>query len=138
MNLLTAVQSLEASVFAAVLAAIPILVRALLAKWGLDKNDKLVAQLDGVLEEAAGLAYKRIAAGIAQGGLDNVQIHNKALADALQYAIDELPSAMIQLGISPDQVSKKIEAKLGKILGVDPSVSVKIPVPAQTVTPGSV
>lgn len=124
-----ALQSLNAAALAAVLAAIPILVAALLQKLGLDKQAKLESQLDGVLSESAGIAYKCMAQKISEGKFNSIPDQNEAVAKGVQYVHLLLPIAVDKLGLTPEQVKAKVEAKLGQLLGTDPSTSVQIPNP---------
>jgi hypothetical protein len=128
-----ALQSLNAMALAAVLAAIPILVAAMLQKLGLDKQTKLESQLDGVLSEGAGIAYKCLADKIATGALDSVPAQNEAIAKGVHYVHLLLPIVVDKLGLTPEQVGAKVEAKLGQLLGSDPTTSVQIPNPVMPV-----
>jgi hypothetical protein len=89
------------------------------------------AQLSGTLEQAMtnGLAFaqSRLQAKIGAGPLP-VDVKSEAVKLAAQYAIDHVPGTMKSLGITPELVAEKIEARLS--LNTTPSTqSIAIPTP---------
>lgn len=113
---------------AAVTAAIPILVPAMLKRWGSANTADMTNNLENVLTAAAGGAYKYAASHV--GGLSNVAVNNGALADATNYVLTSLPNDLKTLGITPEKVTQMVNKRLGTLLATDPSVSAGTPPPA--------
>jgi hypothetical protein len=106
---------------AAVAAAIPIVVPAVLKRFGQANNADLTANLELALQAAAGGAYKYAASH--EGGLSNVAVHNGALAQATTYIVSNLPDTLKELGITPDKVQEMVSKRLGALLATDPTVT---------------
>ncbi len=117
---------------AAVTAAIPILVPALLKRLGVANNADLTDKLELALQAAAGGAYKYAASH--EGGLSSVAVHNGALAQATTYIVSNLPDTLKELGITPDKVQQMVSNRLGALLASDPTVTAGKP-PAAAATP---
>lgn len=106
---------------AAVTAAIPILVPALLKRFGSANDADLKANLENILQAAAGGAYKYAASH--EGGLSNVAVNNGALADATNYVMSKVPDTLKQLNITPATVTQMVDKRLGSLLATDPTVT---------------
>lgn len=107
----------------AVTTAIPIVVPALLKRLHVANDADLTAKLDTALNAGAGNAYKFAAGLINQGGLNNVDVHNAALAMGANYVASNVPGLLTELGITTDKVHAMVSARLGTLLAADPSVS---------------
>ena len=123
-----------------VTTAAPILIAAMLRRFKWANNADLEKSLDAAANAAAGAAYKFAAERINDGGLKNVAIHNAALAMGAQYVASHMPETLTQLGLSPDQVRAMVEARLGKLMATDPSVTagsptVDVPTPTTPAAP---
>ena len=46
----------------------------------------------------------------------------------MQYVMQSMPDALKRLGVTPDHVGAMVTAELGKLLAVDPNVSIAPPV----------
>lgn len=118
---------------AAVLAAIPILVPAVLKRLHVANDADLSAKLVTACDAAAGLAYR--AALSYEGGLSNVAIHDAALAQGVSYVVARMPHAMQQLGLTPEHVGEMVSARLGRLLASDPTVTAGTPPKKEAPTP---
>lgn len=91
---------------------------------------QMITNVQKAADAAAGLAYKYAASHT--GGLTNVAVHDGALAVGSSYVLSTVVDSVNKLGLTPDQISKMVEARLGALLASDPSVSVGNPPPATT------
>ena len=64
----------------------------------------------------------------AGGSVGNVTLTNAAVAHGMQYIMQSMPDALQRLGVTPDHVGEMVTAELGKLLAVDPNVSIAPPV----------
>ena len=119
---------------AAVVAAIPLVVPAVLKRLGVANNADLTSNLELALNAAAGGAYKYAASH--EGGLSNVAVHNGALATATTYVVSNLPDTLKKLGITPDKVQEMVSNRLGALLASDPTVTAGKP-PAAVAVPAT-
>jgi hypothetical protein len=119
---------------AAVLAAIPILVPAVLKRLGIANNAAMEAKVDQVGDDAAGAAYQYALAH--EGGLGHVEVKNAALAAGLSHLNANAGAEMTALGVTPAAAAGIVSAKLGALLATDPSISAGAP--AQIPTPALV
>jgi hypothetical protein len=128
---LTAIASLMLSLAsAAVTAAVPILVPALLRRWHVATDTDLARRIEAAVSAGAGLAYQYGAAQVSSGGLSRVTIHDQALAAGVAYVNDRLPETLREMGCSTDTVQQMVSARLGVLLANDPSVTAGAPPPA--------
>lgn len=117
---------------AAVTAAIPVIVTAVLTRLGVANNTDLAAKLNAVAIEAAGVAYNYALS--RANGLSEVQVYDSALTEGMNYVINHAPDVLQKLGVTPDEVKTQVAAQLGVLLATDPSVSAGRP-PAGVVKP---
>lgn len=110
---------------AVVTPAIPIVVPALLKRWGSANNADLTNNLENVLQAAAGGVYKY--ATSHEGGLSNIAVHEGALADATNYVLTSLPGTLQKLNITPEKVTQMVSKRLGALLATDPTVTAGTP-----------
>ena len=115
------VQALLALVATIISGAIPILVRALLARFGRANDKEMADRLDRVLTNAAGLAYKALAEDAK--GLASPAIQNKALADAVSYAVQRGTDELVHLNVPQSDLPQMIQARLGTLLASDPTIT---------------
>jgi protein involved in polysaccharide export with SLBB domain len=118
---------------AAVAAAIPVLVPALMKRWKISNETDLGSTIENALQAAAGLAYKTGVDNIAKGGLANIQVHNAAVAAGMNYMNTQVPGKLAALGITPEEVREKVTARLGSAMASDPTVTAVAPVAVRTV-----
>jgi hypothetical protein len=118
---------------AAVTAAIPILVPALLKRLNVANNADLAGKLENALSAAAGVAYQTAVDRASNGGLANIQVKNAALAAGAGYVVAKMPDTLRTLGVTPDGVRDMVSARLGVLLASDPTVTAVAPVAVRTV-----
>jgi len=106
---------------AAVLAAIPVLVPAILKRLCVANDADLNAKMTSALDAAAGEAYNY--ALTHEGGLANVAVHNDALAAGTQYFVSKFADGMKIANVTPDSVTAMVKARLGVLLAGDPTVT---------------
>lgn len=135
--------ALMALAAAMVTAGIPFVVVFLKQRLNVAISADQQAALERALNAGAGVAYKFATGLIAQGGLNNVQVHNSALAVGAQYVTGKLPETLDTLGLTPDAVHEMVSARLGTLLASDPTVTAGVPavptpaVPVQPATGGT-
>ena len=120
------VQGLAGLAFAAVTAAIPIVVPALLKRWHLDATQAQKDALANACSQAADLAYKFLIDNKAS--YDNVPIRNVALATGVAYVTTHFSGAVQALGLTPEHVHDMVEAHLGARYVADANLSIA-PIP---------
>lgn len=121
---------------AAVLAAVPLLLVWLRQHLVLMQNATLSSAIADCVGRGAGLTYQMLAA--AGGSVGSVTLTNAAVAHGVEYVMQSMPDALQRLGITPDHVGAMVTAELGKLLAVDPNVSIAPPVaPANATAPAA-
>lgn len=131
-NLLPALDALRGLVYAAVLAALPIVIPTLLRRLNMGIAADQAARIEKAAEAGAGLAYQYAAAH--EGGLSNVPVRDAALAAGINHVSASVPAALDALGITPEHVSQMVAARLGALLANDPTVTAGTPTPAPAPT----
>lgn len=124
-DLTTIANALLSLAAAAVIAAIPIVVPAMLKRFGIANDASLTGKVTAAADAAAGEAYSYALSH--EGGLANVAVHNDALAVGTQYVVSRFPDAMASLGLTPDNIGAMVKARLGVMLAGDPTVSAGAP-----------
>ena len=121
---------------AAVLAAVPLLLVWLRQHLTLMQDATLARAVAECVSRGAGLTYQMLAA--AGGSVGSVTLTNAAVAHGVQYVMQSMPDALKRLGVTPDHVGAMVTAELGKLLAVDPNVSITPPVnPASASAPAA-
>lgn len=106
-----------------VLTAIAGTVAAFLVKrFRLQNNALMAGQIAEASKRAAGLAYHFLLANA--GTISHVAIHNVAIAQGVNYVTAGFPEALAAVGVTPDHVANMVTGELGKLLALDPTVSV--------------
>lgn len=108
---------------AIVTAAIPILVRAALARMNLANQADLADRITAAADTGAGLAYGALVK--AGQGVANPVVKNEALAIGAQYVLTQVAGPLAALGKDPSSVTAMVDGKLGRLLALDPAVSVR-------------
>ena len=97
------------------------------ARFSLAKNSQLSATLETAMTNGLAYAQSQMASKIGAGPLP-VDLKSQAVAIATRYAADHVPVAIKSLGITPDLLAQKIEARLS--LNTTPSAqSIAVPSP---------
>lgn len=122
-------------VLASVLAAIPIVVRAMLKRFGIANDADLADKLTTAADAAAGAAYK-FALG-HEGGLSRLDVHNAAVAVGVDYLTSNMSQTMQALGVTQANATAMVSARLGTLLAADPSVTAGMPPQAPKVEPSA-
>ncbi|MCW3477380.1 hypothetical protein [Limobrevibacterium gyesilva] len=104
------------------LAVAAILARALLQRFKIDQHEAAVTLITGAAQRGAGIAYGFIAA--AGATIADAQIHNVAVAKGVSYVTAAFPDTLRALGVTPDRIEAMVQAELGRLLGVDPAVTI--------------
>lgn len=123
---------------AALTAIAGLLARAIVAHLKLAAGSAQAQLVTAACQRAAGIAYQFI---VQSGGhVGDAEIRNVAVARALGYVSAALPGTIAALGLTPERLTAIIEAEFGKLLALDPTVSIAppppAPVPAPVVPPG--
>jgi hypothetical protein len=101
--------------------------RQIEVRLGLDKNARLSGMLETAMTNGLAFAQSQLAGKIGNGPL-MVDVKNEAVAIAARYAADHVPDAIKTLGVTPDLLAQKIEARL--TLNTTPSAaSIAVPTP---------
>jgi hypothetical protein len=124
-NFSTVLSVLQPLAYAAVIAAIGVLVPTGLKRLGIANNADLTNKLTTVLDAGAGEAY-RVALS-HEGGLANVAVYNGAIAAGINYVLTAVPTLLTTLGVTPATVEAAVKARLGALLANDPTVSAGTP-----------
>lgn len=126
---------------AAVTAAIPIVVPYLVRLLHLQNNAAMVNLVSEAAKRAAGQAYDFM---VTNQGVNHGAIRNAALASAAAYVARSVPDTLAKLGVTPEHVQAMVAGELGKLLAVDPTVSVALapaavrPAPIAAAAPATV
>ncbi len=118
---------------AAMLAAVPLLLVWLRQHLVLMQDATLSSSIADCVSRGAGLTYQMLAS--AGGSVGSVTLTNAAVAHGVQFVLLSIPDALKRLGVTPDHVNAMVTAELGKLLAVDPNVSIAPPV--STTSPAS-
>jgi hypothetical protein len=124
--LVGALVSLAAAIVSlAVPVVVPILVPALLRRLKLANDAELCHRLEVAAEAAAGVAYQYAAAKMQTNatGLASPDVHQSAINAGVAYVAQHMPTTLSSLNVSPEKMADMINARLGKLLAADPSVS---------------
>ena len=132
-DMTTAANLFLALASAAVTAAIPIVVPALLRRLHIANDADLAGKVDTAAQAAAGVAYKYALAH--EGGLANIPVHDAAIAAGAKYVNAALPDTLAKLGITPESVDALVTARLGELLAKDPTVTAGAPKPTPADVP---
>ena len=97
---------------AALFAAVPPLLVWLRQHLALMQDVTLSRAITDCVGRGAGLTYQMLA----------------AVAHGVRYVMQSVPDALKRLGVTPDHVGAMVTAELGKLLAIDPSVSIAPPV----------
>lgn len=121
---------------AALLAAVPLLLAWLRQHLTLMQDAALARAVADCVGRGAGLTYHMLAT--AGGSVGSVTLTNAAVAHGVQYVMQSMPDALKRLGVTPDHVGAMVTAELGKLLVVDPNISIAAPVnPASAPAPAA-
>ena len=127
-NLIWLDHALMALLAAIASAAIPVLL-----SWGsqvlglhLDKQHR--DALTTTINNAIGVVLSA-AQNAGDARLGNVSIKNAALGSALQYVLENAPSAVAHFGLSDDAIAQKVAAQLAIVLHVTNSTPASAPAP---------
>jgi hypothetical protein len=132
-DLTSPVNDILALLLAAVTAAIPIVVPALLKRLGVANNADLAQTVDKAATAGAGMAYTYALSH--EGGLSSLTVRNAALAAGINHVATSVPEALTKLGITPASVEAMVTARLGVLLASDPSVTAGAPPKTPVTTP---
>lgn len=102
-------------------AAVPILLVWLDRHLKLSANSVLAADLRGLVQSGAGLAYHELAA-LAQHNADPL-IKDAAISKGVAFVASAAPTVVAALGLSPTDVAAMLTGELGRLLAADPAVS---------------
>jgi hypothetical protein len=105
----------------AVTVAVPIVVPVLLKRLNVATDSDLAKRLTDAADAAAGLAYHY--ALTRNGGILQPDVKAAALAQASAYVQRQVPDSMEHLQVTDAQLLDMINARIGKLLAADPTVS---------------
>jgi hypothetical protein len=121
-DLSTVVSVLAPILLAVTTAAIPIVVQALLKRFGVANSADLAAKLDTAATAAAGEAYRQ--AVLHGHDLTIPAGQNAAIALGANYLLGKMPDALKAMGITPESAASMVAARLGTLMSADNSISV--------------
>lgn len=114
---------------AVISVAVPILTRALLARFKLQDNAVLAGLVSEAAKRAGGIAYAMMVA--EAGHIGDQPIRNVAIAKGVGYVSQMLPETLAKLSLTPDHVGQMVAAELGRLLAADPTIGIPAaPAPA--------
>ena len=122
--IVTPILSVIGVVLTALAAYITNMVRA---KFKLDKSNALVTAVNAATTIGAGAAYSYLASRAES--LTNLPVKNEALGKGLATTLIALKTVEGSIGLSEADLKSAIEGQLGKLLAVDPTITVG-PAPA--------
>lgn len=102
-------------------------------------NAALRDALDMAVKRAGGIAYDYMAA--RAGGMTTSQARIQAVNAGYDYLANSVPDILRSFGVQPETMKEMVHGELGKLLAVDPNVTVPIPArpvpaPVETRTAG--
>ncbi len=121
-----ALQALAPLALMVVTASIPYAVALAERFLKLNLNSKQVAVITQACDKGAEAAYGFMA---GQGAtLAHISIKNAAVAQGVNHVLASVPDALKKLSITPDQVERMVEARLGGLVAAHHSI---VPQPTQ-------
>jgi len=103
-------------------AAVPVLIGYLHRWLGIQADSRAAAVVNLAVERGAGLIYREAATGM------DVLAKSSAMASLTNTAAGQvmarIPDAAARLGVTHEHVRQMIQSELGRLLAVDPTVSV--------------
>jgi hypothetical protein len=128
-DLVTALIGLAAAVISVVL---PVVLPKVLSYLHVRVSAEQQTMLANAAERAAGLAYKALAEKAA-AGTTSLTAEPAALSQGVRYLVASMPETVRDLGVDAAHLENLVKANLGRLLAVDPNVSVApAPKPALT------
>jgi hypothetical protein len=98
------------------------------AEWmGVKRDDALAAKIEEAMKNGLALAQSRLEQKIGTGPI-NVETKSELVATAGKYATDHVPGALKALGVTPEVLQEKLEARLG-LNTTPPEQSIAVPTP---------
>ena len=129
-----ALQALAPLALMVVTASIPYAVALAERFLKLNLNSKQVAVITQACDKGAEAAYGFMA---GQGAtLAHISIKNAAVAQGVNHVLASVPDALKKLGITPDQVERMVEARLGGLVAPHHSI-IPQPTPNSAPAPAS-
>lgn len=136
LDLTPVLDTLAGLAFAAVSAAIPILVPAILRRLKIANNSDLAQRIETAADAGAGLAYQY--AVTRAGGLNSVAVKDSAINRGVSHVLLSLPDTLKSLDVTDEHVKDMVTARLGALLATDPTVTATPVVPiGVTLPPGA-
>lgn len=116
-------------------ALLPVLVAWIVMRvrtWlGIKENSQLAACLETAMQNALALAQSRVP-GVVAGLPMHTSVKSEVIAAAAKYAMDHVPDTLKQLGVTPEMLKEKLEARLS--LNTTPAAeSIAVPTEPGTV-----
>lgn len=107
---------------AAITAGIPIVITQVQRHLKIQVTDQRVAAITQACQAAASSMYGFV---VQQGAtVTNIPVHNAALAHGVNHVLASVPDALKEIGITPEQVSRMVEARYGGVLATASAASV--------------
>jgi len=91
------------------------------------RDDALAAKVEEALRNGLALAQSRLEDKIGSGPIP-IDVKSQIVADAAHYAATHVPAALKKLGVTPDVLQEKLEARLG-LNTTPPEASIAVPTP---------
>jgi len=103
-----------------------------LADWlNVPRESAAIAKLEEAMKNGLALAQARAQKSIYAKGL-TIEVKSQLVADAANYASKHVPGALKTLGVGPQDLREKLEARL-ELNTTPPEQSIAVPTPAATI-----
>lgn len=116
-------QTFLALILAAMTAAMGVAANYLRQHTSNSLLQNMITNVQTAADAAAGMAYNYGASQIDAGGLSHVAVKDAAMAKAVNYMLAKVPNDINGVGLTTVAVHDMVEARLGKLLAMDPTVS---------------
>lgn len=98
---------------------------------GVKRDDALAVKIEEAMKNGLALAQSRLEQKIGAGPI-NVETKSELVATAGKYAADHVPGALKKLGVTPEALQEKLEARL-ELNITPPEQSIAVPTPAASI-----
>ncbi len=94
---------------------------------GVQREDKLAGKLEDAMKNGLAFAQARLERKIGDGPI-LIDVKREIVAEAVRYAVEQVPGAMKALKVTPQQLADKLTARL-ELNTTPPEKSIAVPTP---------
>lgn len=98
---------------------------------GVKRDEAFAQKVEEAMKNGLALAQARLEERIGRGPI-NVETKSELVATAGRYASEHVPKALKALGVTPEALHEKLEARL-ELNTTPPEQSIAVPTPAATI-----